>query len=76
MHVMHAIAAGNLPIVQELEVAIARFVGKQDAIVFGMGFATNSTNMRALVSKVRLGERGDLFRPCDTPIALPPRVVS
>lgn len=55
-------AAGNLPIVQELESAIARFVGKQDAIVFGMGFATNSTNMRALVSKVRLGE-GDLCSP-------------
>ena len=50
---MLCIWAGNLPIVRELESAIARFVGKPDAIVFGMGFATNSTNMRALVSKVR-----------------------
>jgi len=48
------LVSGTLPVVRELECAIARFVGKQDAIVFGMGFATNSTNMRALVSKVRL----------------------
>ena len=43
---------GNTQIVRELETNIARFVGKEDAVVFGMGFATNSTNMRCLVSKV------------------------
>ena len=43
---------GNTQIVRELETNIARFVGKEDAVVFGMGFATNSTNMRCLISKV------------------------
>lgn len=42
---------GNTGIVRELERNIARFVGKEDAVVFGMGFATNSTNMKCLVSK-------------------------
>ena len=38
----------------KLEKMVAHFVGKQDAVVFGMGFATNSTNMRSLVTKVRI----------------------
>lgn len=33
------------PIHRELEAAIARFVGKEDAIAFAMGFATNSLNI-------------------------------
>ena len=33
---------------------MARFIGKEDAIVFGMGFATNSTNLPVLVDKVRI----------------------
>ncbi len=36
---------------QELEQMVARFVGTDDAITFGMGFATNSLNLPSLVSK-------------------------
>jgi serine palmitoyltransferase len=42
---------GNTVVHQELERLVARFVGKEDAVVFGMGYATNSTNIMALVSK-------------------------
>lgn len=34
----------------ELERRTARFVGTEDAIVFGMGFATNALNLPSLVS--------------------------
>ena len=36
---------------QELEQLVAQFVGAEDAITFGMGFATNSLNIPTLVSK-------------------------
>ena len=36
---------------QELERYVARFVGAEDAITFGMGFATNALNLPSLVSK-------------------------
>jgi len=36
----------------ELEKLVAQFVGVESAIVFGMGFATNSMNIPALVGKV------------------------
>ena len=36
---------------QELEKYVARFVGAEDAITFGMGFATNALNLPSLVSK-------------------------
>jgi serine palmitoyltransferase len=32
---------------------VAKFVGKEDALCFGMGFATNSTNMPILTGPVR-----------------------
>ena len=35
----------------ELEKLVARFLGVEDAIVFGMGFATNSLNLPAILSK-------------------------
>lgn len=35
----------------QLEEMVARFVGKEAALTYGMGFATNSTNLPALVSK-------------------------
>ena len=38
--------------VRQLEKQVARFVGKPDALVFGMGFCTNSTNIPALMGKV------------------------
>ena len=45
-------SAGTLDIHKELEQLVARFVGKPAALIFGMGFATNSTNIPALVGKV------------------------
>ncbi|EGD81712.1 serine palmitoyltransferase [Salpingoeca rosetta] len=42
---------GTSTIHKELEDCVARFIGKEDAMVFGMGFATNSTNMPVLVGK-------------------------
>lgn len=40
-----------MPIHDELEKLTAKFLGVEDAIVFGMGFATNSLNIPSLVSK-------------------------
>ncbi|XP_048864030.1 LOW QUALITY PROTEIN: serine palmitoyltransferase 3 [Brienomyrus brachyistius] len=42
---------GNLDIHQELEKLVAMFLGTESAVIFGMGFATNSMNIPALVSK-------------------------
>ena len=36
---------------RELESLVARFVGKPAAMTFGMGFATNATNIPTLVGK-------------------------
>ncbi len=44
--------AGTLDIHRHLEKQVAHFVGKEDAIVVSMGFATNSTTIPCLVSKV------------------------
>ena len=43
---------GTLDVVKELETYIARFVGKPAALAFPMGYATNSTNIPALMKKV------------------------
>ncbi|KAH8554230.1 pyridoxal phosphate-dependent transferase [Umbelopsis sp. PMI_123] len=43
--------AGSTDIHNELEQLVARFVGKEDAMVVSMGFATNSTTIPSLVSK-------------------------
>lgn len=43
--------AGTTVLHQELEELIARFVGKPAAMVYGMGFATNSTTLPALIGK-------------------------
>ncbi|XP_069464435.1 serine palmitoyltransferase 3-like [Ambystoma mexicanum] len=42
---------GNLDKHKELEELVAQFVGMDAAMVFGMGFATNSMNIPALVGK-------------------------
>lgn len=42
---------GNLEIHRELESVMAEFMGVEDSIVIGMGFATNSTNIPTLMSK-------------------------
>ena len=44
---------GTLDIHKDLEHLVAEFLGKQGALVFGMGFATNSTNIPAIMGKVR-----------------------
>ena len=44
--------SGTTCLLKELEALTARFVGKEDAMVFGMGFATNSANIPSLMGKV------------------------
>ncbi len=44
--------AGTSKIHTELEELVARFVGKEAAITFGMGFATNVGNIPNFVGKV------------------------
>lgn len=46
------LSAGNTVLHEELENLIARFVGKPAAMVYGMGFATNSTTLPSLIGKV------------------------
>lgn len=41
---------GTLPMHNELEELTAKFLGVEDAIVFGMGFATNALNLPSLLS--------------------------
>jgi serine palmitoyltransferase len=43
--------AGTTVVHKELEKMVAEFLGKEDAITFGMGFATNSVGIPALVGK-------------------------
>lgn len=43
--------AGTNDLMVECEKLVARFVGKPDAMVFSMGFATNATTLPALASK-------------------------
>ncbi|XP_012692304.1 serine palmitoyltransferase 2 [Clupea harengus] len=42
---------GNLDRHKDLEELVARFLGVESAMVFGMGFATNSMNIPALIGK-------------------------
>lgn len=42
---------GTIPLHQQLEQEVARFVGKEDSMVFGMGFGTNATMIPALVGR-------------------------
>ncbi|KAJ8289012.1 hypothetical protein COCON_G00016710 [Conger conger] len=42
---------GNLSSHEELEKLVAKFLGVESAMAFGMGFATNSMNIPALVGK-------------------------
>ncbi|XP_035242106.1 serine palmitoyltransferase 2-like [Anguilla anguilla] len=42
---------GNLGMHEELEKLVAKFLGVESAMTFGMGFATNSMNIPALVGK-------------------------
>ncbi|KAL7677273.1 hypothetical protein ACOME3_003510 [Neoechinorhynchus agilis] len=42
---------GQFRIQREMEKMMAKFLKKEDCVAFGMGFATNSTNIGSLVSK-------------------------
>ncbi|XP_029903296.1 serine palmitoyltransferase 2b [Myripristis murdjan] len=42
---------GNLDIHEEMEQLVARFLGVESSMAFGMGFATNSMNIPALTGK-------------------------
>ena len=42
---------GTLDLHIKVEELVARFIGKEAAMVFGMGFATNSTNIPTLVDE-------------------------
>uniref|UniRef100_A0A8C2I553 serine C-palmitoyltransferase n=1 Tax=Cyprinus carpio TaxID=7962 RepID=A0A8C2I553_CYPCA len=42
---------GNLDKHEELEILVARFLGVESSMAFGMGFATNSMNIPALTGK-------------------------
>lgn len=48
---------GTLRIHKELEETMAKYLGVEDSICFGMGFATNSTNIPNLVGKVLISLR-------------------
>lgn len=43
--------AGQTELHLECEQLVARFLNKEDAIIFGMGYATNSTNLPNIVGK-------------------------
>lgn len=45
---------GSLDIHNELEDLMAKFLNVEAVMVFGMGFATNSTNIPIFVGKVRI----------------------
>lgn len=47
-----SVLPGNLSIHEELEELVASFLGVESSMTFGMGFATNSMNIPALVGKV------------------------
>jgi len=42
---------GTFDIHEELDIKVAEFVGKEAAITFGMGYATNSANIPVLIGK-------------------------
>lgn len=44
--------AGTTTLHLELESLVAKFLGKPAAMVYGMGFATNSTTLPSLAGKV------------------------
>lgn len=45
---------GSLSQHRKLESLLAQFLGTEDAIAFGMGFATNALNIPSLVGKVMI----------------------
>lgn len=52
MRSLCVITVGNLSIHEELDQLVANFLGVESSMTYGMGFATNSMNIPALVGKV------------------------
>lgn len=50
--ILSVITQGNLSIHEELDQLVASFLGVESSMTYGMGFATNSMNIPALVGKV------------------------
>lgn len=50
---LYVCTLGNLDRHEDMEKLVARFLGVESAMAFGMGFATNSMNIPALAGKVR-----------------------
>ena len=48
---MNQAEAGTMRVHEDLCKEVAEFVGKEDAMIFAMGYATNSTTLPALVGK-------------------------
>jgi serine palmitoyltransferase len=46
------VTSGNTKLHTELEELVAKFVGKPAAILFGMGYVTNSAIIPAVIGKV------------------------
>jgi len=44
--------SGTLSQHRKLEALLSKFLGTEDAIAFGMGFATNALNIPSIVGKV------------------------
>jgi serine palmitoyltransferase len=49
---LFCVASGTLIQHRKLESLLSKFLGTDDAIAFGMGFATNALNIPTLVGKV------------------------
>ena len=49
---MLGLASGTTKLHTELEELVARFVGKPAALLFGMGYVTNSAIIPVLIGKV------------------------
>lgn len=49
----YSLPTGTTSVHKDLEQSIARFLKKDDAIVFNMGFATNATGIPSITKKVR-----------------------
>lgn len=53
-HISCNFCSGTLDVHKELEDLMAKFLNVDAAMVFGMGFATNSTNIPIFVGKVKI----------------------
>lgn len=57
------VCSGKSAVLRDVETTIASFVGKEDAMVFNMGYGTNATAIPELVGKVSSTANG-CHEPC------------